>query len=97
VNSVLVCFNVLFAYVFDVVTGGKGMVYFRINTAKTQTMSVLLNETFLEIKCFNYEQLPVVNPLLVACIHALVIPFCCCSRGGLCPQPIKARNGGPEG
>jgi hypothetical protein len=33
-NAVLVRFNVLFAYIFDAVTGGKGMVQLKIDMAK---------------------------------------------------------------
>jgi hypothetical protein len=38
-NTVLVCFNVPFAYIFDAVTGGKGMVQLKIGTAKNQTIT----------------------------------------------------------
>ena len=36
-TAILFRFNVLFAYVFDAVTSGKGMVQLKINTAKNQT------------------------------------------------------------
>ncbi len=38
-NAVLVRFDVLFAYIFDAVTGGKGMVQLKISTAKNQTIA----------------------------------------------------------
>ena len=38
-NTVLVRFDVLFAYIFDAVTGGKGMVQLKIGTAKNQTIT----------------------------------------------------------
>jgi hypothetical protein len=41
VDTVLVCFNILFAYIFDAVTGGKGMVQLKIGTAKNQTITGL--------------------------------------------------------
>ena len=38
-NAVLVHFNVLFACIFDAVTGGKGMVQLKIGSAKNQTIT----------------------------------------------------------
>jgi hypothetical protein len=35
----MVCFDVLFAYNFDAVTGGKGMVQLKIGTAKNHTIT----------------------------------------------------------
>ncbi len=40
-NAVLVRFDVLFAYIFDAVTGSKGMVQLKIGTAKNQTITGL--------------------------------------------------------
>jgi len=72
-TAVLVRFNALFAYLYDAVTNAKGMVNLRIDIARNQTIASVMNETFPEIKCFAYEKLPVINPKLVAYIHALII------------------------
>ena len=69
----LLRFNVLFAYIFEAVAGGKGMMHLKIDPSKQQTISALLNETFPAIECFDHEKLPVVNPTLIAYVHALVI------------------------
>ena len=66
-------FNVLFAYVFDAVSGGKGMLNLKIDPSKQQTISNLLHETFPAIKCYGNEKLHVLNPNIIAYIHALVI------------------------
>lgn len=73
VDHKLVCFNVLFAYVFDAVSGAKGMLNLKIDPSKQQTISNLLHETFPAIKCFENEMLHVINPNIIAYIHALVI------------------------
>ena len=74
-NAVLVRFNVLFAYIFDAITGAKGMVHLKIGMAKNQTNSTLMTEIFPAItgKCFAYEKLHLLNPRIVAYIHALII------------------------
>ena len=72
-TAVLVRFNALFAYLYDAVTNAKGMVNLRIDIARNQTIASVMNETFPEIKCFAFEKLPVINPKLVAYIHALII------------------------
>lgn len=72
-TAVLVRFNALFAYLYDAVTNAKGMVNLRIDIARNQTIASVMNETFPEIKCFACEKLPVINPKLVAYIHALII------------------------
>ena len=72
-TAVLVRFNALFAYLYDAVTNAKGMVNLRIDISRNQTIASVMNETFLEIKCFACEKLPVINPKLVAYIHALII------------------------
>ena len=41
--------------------------------ARSQTINSVMNETFTEIKCCACEKLPVINPKLVAYIHALII------------------------
>jgi hypothetical protein len=69
----LVRFNVLFAYVFDAVSGAKGMLNLKIDPSKKQTISNLLHETFPAIKCFKNEKLHVINPKIIAYIHALII------------------------
>ena len=38
-NTVLVRFDVLFAYIFEAVTGGKGVVQLKIGSAKNQTIN----------------------------------------------------------
>jgi hypothetical protein len=65
------CDNILIAYVFDAVTGGKGMAYLQINPGKNQTIANLMLETFP--KCFGKEKFPVIRPQTVAYIHALII------------------------
>lgn len=72
-TAVLVRFSALFAYLYDAVTNAKGMVNLRIDIARNQTIASVMNETFPEIKCFACEKLPVINPKLVAYIHALII------------------------
>ena len=69
----LLRFNVLFAYVFEAVSGGKGMLNLKIDPSKQQTISNLLHETFPAIECFDNEKLHVINPKIIAYIHALVI------------------------
>ena len=69
----LVRFNVLFAYVFDAVSGAKGMLNLKIDPSKKQTISNLLHETFPAIKCFKNEKRHVINPGIVAYMHALII------------------------
>jgi hypothetical protein len=72
-TAVLVRFNALFAYLYDAVTYAKGMVNLRIDMARSQTIASVMNETFPEIKCFAGEKLHVINPKIVAYIHALII------------------------
>jgi hypothetical protein len=72
-DHVLLRFNVLFAYVFDAVSGGKGMLQFKIDPSRNQTINNRLHETFLSLKCFDNETLRVINPRTVAYIHALII------------------------
>ena len=40
-NTVLVRFDVLFAYIFEAVTGGKGVVQLKIATAKNETITAI--------------------------------------------------------
>ena len=72
-DHVLLRFNVLFAYVFEAVSGGKGMLQLKIDPSKNQTINNLLHETFPSLKCFDNEKLRVINPKTVAYIHALII------------------------
>ena len=72
-DHVLLLFNILFAFVFEVVSGGKGMMLLKIDPSKTQTITNLLHETFPAIKCLHNEQLPILTPETVAYIHALII------------------------
>jgi hypothetical protein len=72
-DHVLQRFNVLFAYVFEAVSGGKGMMQLKIDPSKNQTINNLVHETFPTLKCFDNEKLRVMNPKLVAYVHALII------------------------
>jgi hypothetical protein len=72
-EHVLVRFNVLFAYLFEAVSGGKGLMHLKIEPSKKQTICNLLQATFPAIKCYDFEELHVINPRIVAYIHALVI------------------------
>ena len=72
-KAVLLRFNVLFAYLYDAVTGGKGMMQLQVDPAKNQTISSVMHETFPAIKCLNNEKLHLLNPRIVAYIHALII------------------------
>ena len=72
-DHVLLRFNVLFTYVFDAVSSGKGMMQLKIDPPKNQTIHNLLRETFPSLECFDNEKLCVINPKFVAYIHALVI------------------------
>jgi hypothetical protein len=72
-DHVLLRYNVLFAYVFEAVSGGKGMLQLRIDPSKNQTINNLLHETFPSLKCFDNEKLRVINPKTAAYIHALII------------------------
>jgi hypothetical protein len=72
-KAVLLRFNVLFAYVYDAVSGGKGMMLLKIEPSKNQTIASIMKETFPAIKCFNNEKLHLINHHTVAYIHALVI------------------------
>ncbi len=66
-------FNVLFAYVFEAVSGAKGMMQLKIDPSKHQTINALMHETFPAIKCFANKKLHVINPKLIAYMHALII------------------------
>jgi hypothetical protein len=72
-DQVLLRFKVLFAYVLDAVSVGKGMLQFKIDPSRNQTINNLLHETFPSLKCFDHETLRVINPRTVAYIHALII------------------------
>jgi hypothetical protein len=72
-DHVLVRFNVLFAYIFEAVSGGKGMMHLKIDPSKQQTICNLLQATYPAIKCYDFEELHVINPRIIAYIHALVI------------------------
>ncbi len=69
----LLRFNILSTYVFDAVSGDKGMLKLKIDPSKQQTIQNLMHETFPAIKCFDNEKLYVINPSLITYIHALVI------------------------
>jgi hypothetical protein len=61
-DYVLQRFNVLFAYVFDAISGGKGMMQLKIDPSKNQTIHNLLHETCPLLKCFDNKKLLVINP-----------------------------------
>ncbi len=61
-DHILLCFNILFAYIFEAVSGVKGMLQLKIDPSKQQTIHNLLHETFPAIKCFDNENLHVINP-----------------------------------
>jgi hypothetical protein len=66
--------NILFAFIYEVVSRGKGMLLIKIDPSKSQTINCLMNETFPAIECFNNEELPIINPKIVGYFHhALVI------------------------
>ena len=72
-KAVLLRFNVLFAYVYDAVSGGKGMMLLKIEPSKNQTITSIMKVTFPATKCFDNEKLHLINHSTVAYIHALVI------------------------
>ena len=72
-DYVLLRFNVLFAFIYDILSGGKGMTLLKIDPSKTHTIIKLMNNTFPAIDCFDNEKLPIVTPKTVGYIHALVI------------------------
>ncbi len=72
-KAVLLRFNILFAYVFEAVSRGKGMMQFKIEPSKNQTIASVMQETFPAIKCFDNEKLHLINHHTVAYIHALVM------------------------
>ncbi len=69
-DHVLLLFNILFTFtfkfVYDVVSGGKGIMLLKIDPSKTQTIINLMDNTFPAIKCFNNEKLLIVIPRLSA-------------------------------
>jgi hypothetical protein len=72
-DHVLIRFNVLFAYVFEAVSGAKGMMQLKIDPSKHQTINALMRETFPAIKCYDNEKLHGINHKLIAYMHALII------------------------
>jgi hypothetical protein len=74
-KAVLLHFNLLFAYVYDAASGGKGMMLVKIEPSKNQTIASIMKETFpaIMIKCFDNEKLHLINHHTVAYMHALVI------------------------
>ncbi len=72
-KAVLLRFNVFFAYVYEAVSGGKGMMQLSIGPSKNQTIASIMQETFPAIKCFDNEKLHLINHSTVAYIHALII------------------------
>ena len=49
------------------------MMHLKIDPSKQQTICSLMQATYPAIKCFDFEELPVINIKLIAYIHALVI------------------------
>ena len=72
-DYVLLRFNVLFAFIYDILSGGKGMTLLKIDPSKTHTINQLMKNTFPAIDCFDNEKFPIVTPKTVGYIHALVI------------------------
>ena len=72
-DYVLLRFNVLFAFIYDTLSGGKGMTLLKIDPSKTHTIIKLMNDTFPAIDCFDNEKIPIVTPKTVSYIHTLVI------------------------
>jgi hypothetical protein len=52
-DATLLRYNILSAFVFEAVLGGKGMMQLKIDPSKNQTITNLVLETFPAIKCFN--------------------------------------------
>ena len=72
-KAVLLRFNVLFAYIFDAVSGSNGMMQLQVEPGKNQTISSVMHETFPAIKCFDNGKLHLLNSRNIAYIHALII------------------------
>ncbi len=45
-DHVLIRFNILFAYVFEAVSGAKGIMQLKIDPSKHETINTLMHETF---------------------------------------------------
>ena len=64
-NTVLLRFNITFAFVYDAVSGGKGVMQLKVEPAKTQTISCVMREIFPAIKYLNNEKLHLLNPRIM--------------------------------
>ncbi len=65
-DHVLLRFNILFAYIYEAVSGGKGMLQLKIDPSKQQTTNNLWHETFPAIECYDNEKLHAINPKLTS-------------------------------
>ncbi len=72
-DATMLRFNVLFSFVFEAVSGGKGMMQLKIDPSKNQTITNLLLETFPAIQCCDNKALPFISPKAIAYIHALIM------------------------
>ena len=75
-DAPIVPFNVLFAYIYDAVVSGKGMLNLQITPSKNKTVSLLLSEKFPPLKTTGAGgsvETAFVSVKTVAYIHALVI------------------------
>jgi hypothetical protein len=72
-DAVMLRFNPLFAYVFEAISRGKGMLQLKIEPSKNRTIANIMREHFPAIKCFYNEKLHLLNPSTIAYIHALMI------------------------
>jgi hypothetical protein len=84
-NTVLVCFNVLCAYIFEAVTGGKGVVQLKIGTAKNQTITGSdQHQSTRPLATTQPRQLTLRRPrprplrLQGCCPQGLACSSCCC-------------------
>ena len=72
-EAILLRFNVLYAYVHEALSHGKGLMLLKIMPGKNRTIASVLHETFLVLKCFDNKKLALISPKTVAYIHALMI------------------------
>jgi hypothetical protein len=72
-EAILLRYNELFAYVYEALSRGKGMMKLQILPGKNQTIASVLHETYPVLKCFDNEKLALISPQTVAYIRALII------------------------
>jgi hypothetical protein len=71
--ATLLRFNILFSFIFEAVSGGKGIMQLKIDASKNQTITNLMIETFPAIQCYDNKELPFITPKTVTYIQALTI------------------------